>query len=127
MMTNIEIATVRDWHQALNAGNVNGLIALSSEDVEVGDPRGSGRGAQLLRDWFSRAGLRLKPRQMFHRGATVVLLDDHGGSTVVVEQDAVWRAPDTGEVTGRQVLASVFVVHDERVTSVIRYPDLASA
>jgi ketosteroid isomerase-like protein len=116
MMTNAEIATVVAWHQALNAGDVNGLVALSSADVEVGGPRGAGRGVPLLREWCGRAGIRLEPRHMFHRG-----------STVVVEQDAEWRAPDSGDVTGRQVLASVFRVADGRVTSVIRFPDLVSA
>ena len=46
-----EPATVRAWHQALNAGDVDRLVALSSEDVEVGGPRGATRGAQALREW----------------------------------------------------------------------------
>jgi hypothetical protein len=89
---------------------------MSSEDVEVGGPRGATRGAQVLREWFGRAGICLEPRQMFHRE-----------QTVVVEQDAQWHAPGSGEVTGHQVAASVFTVRNEQVTSVVRYPDLASA
>ncbi len=111
-----EAAIVQAWHQALNLGDVDRLVALSSEDVEVGGPRGSGRGAHLLREWFSRAGLRLEPRQVFHRG-----------HSVVVEQNAEWRSPDSDAITGRQVLASAFRVQDERVAMVIRYPDLESA
>jgi ketosteroid isomerase-like protein len=111
-----ELAIVRAWHQALNEGDVDRLVALSSEDVEVGGPRGATRGAQVLREWFGRAAIRLEPRQMFHRQ-----------QTVVVEQDAQWRAPGTGEVTGHQVPASVFIVRNAQVTSVVRYPDLASA
>ena len=42
---------------ALNAGNVERVIALSTADVEVGGPRGAGRGADLLRDWVARAGI----------------------------------------------------------------------
>lgn len=115
-MENSEVGLVRAWHDALNAGDVDRLVALSSDDVEVGGPRGAGRGARLLHDWLGRAGLRLEPGQIFQRGPIVV-----------VEQDAEWRAPDTAEVTGRQRLASVFQVNGGRVTRVIRYPDLASA
>lgn len=111
-----EAATVRDWHEAVNNGNVERLVALSSDDVEVGGPRGTGRGAELLREWFARAGIHLEPRRLFHRG-----------QTVVVEQDAEWGTPDTGEPAERQVVASVFVVRDDRVTSVMRHPDLAAA
>jgi ketosteroid isomerase-like protein len=45
----------------------------------------------------------------------------------VVEQDAEWQSAETDEITGRQILASVFVMRDGRVASVIRYPDLAAA
>src|SRR5438034_11825344 len=115
-MSTTEIATVEAWHQALNAGDVERLIALSTDDIEVGGPRGSGRGTNLLRDWFGRAGIRLQPRRRFQRG-----------ETVVVEQEAGWRSSETGAVTGRQLLASVFVVRGARVAAVIRHTDLASA
>ena len=111
-----QVAIVRAWHEALNAGDVERLIALSSDDVEVGGPRGSGRGAHLLREWFGRAGIRLAPRQIFHRD-----------QTVVVEQDAEWQAPEVVESTGAQVVASVFVVRDGRIASVVRHANLASA
>ncbi len=110
------VAIVRAWHEALNAGDVERLVGLSSDDVEVGGPRGLGRGADLLREWFGRAGLRLAPRRFFHRD-----------QTVVVEQDAEWQASGAGESTGAQVVASVFVVRDGQIASVIRHADLASA
>jgi ketosteroid isomerase-like protein len=99
------------WHEALNAGDLERLVALSTEDVEVGGPRGSGGGAQLLREWFSRAGIRLDPVSIVTRG-----------DIVVVEQDARWSADD-------QVhrLASVFRVRAGAIASVIRYPDLPTA
>jgi hypothetical protein len=112
---NQEVATVRAWHEAVNSGDVERLSALSSDDIEVGGPRGTGRGAQLLREWFARAGIRLEPRQIFQRQ-----------QTMVVEQDAEWRASGTGESSERQVIASVFVVREGHVTSVVRHPDLSS-
>ena len=104
------------WHDALNAGDIERLVALSSEDVEVVGPRGSGTGSQLLREWVNRAGIRLQIRRAFHR-------DD----TVVVEEDAQWRAAETGALSESQVVASVFRVRDGRVISVARYADVAAA
>jgi SnoaL-like domain len=103
------VSTVRAWHEALNAGSVEALIALSSDEIEVGGPRGRGTGpaAQLLREWFERAGIRLVPYQTFHRD-----------STVVVEQGASWRGPDAGITTEPQTVASVFIVKDGRAPAV---------
>lgn len=111
-----DVATVIAWHEALNAGDIDGLLALSSDDIEVGGPRGAGRGAHLLRDWVGRADIRLTPRRVFHRAGTVV-----------VEESARWRSPETEQMTEPQGAASVFRVHDGRVTRVVRYPDVISA
>jgi ketosteroid isomerase-like protein len=112
------VSTVHAWHAALNRGDVDELIALSGDEIEVGGPRGrgTGPGAQLLRDWVGRAGIRLEPHRTFHRD-----------STVVVEQGASWQGPEAGPTTEPQTVASVFIVKDGRVASVVRYPDLASA
>ena len=115
-MTAPEIRVVRDWHEALNAGDVDRLVALSHPDVEVGGPRGTGRGARLLREWVARAGIHIEPRRAFHRA-----------ETVVVEGAARWRDAETGQATGGQTVGSVFVVRDGRVARVVRHPDLASA
>jgi ketosteroid isomerase-like protein len=117
-MTTSAVSTVHAWHEALNTGNVDQLIALSSDVVEVGGPRGrgSGPGAQLLREWFGRAGIRMEPYQIYHRD-----------NTVVVEQGARWQPPEAGITTEPQTVATAFVVKDGRVASIVRYPDLASA
>ncbi|WP_166396960.1 nuclear transport factor 2 family protein [Rubrobacter marinus] len=115
-MTAPEVRVVRDWHEALNAGDADLLVALSHPDVEVGGPRGTGRGAQLLREWVARSGVRIEPRRIFHRAGTVV-----------VEGDASWRDAGTGQTTGEQTVGSVFAFRDGRVTRVVRHPDLASA
>ena len=111
-----EVRVVRAWHEALNTGDVDRLTTLSHPDVEVGGPHGTGRGAQLLREWVDRANVHLNPRCVFHRV-----------DTVVVEQEAKWRSADTGQVTGGQVVASVFVVRDDQIARVVRYPDLTDA
>jgi ketosteroid isomerase-like protein len=116
------VAVVAAWHAALNAGDVERLLALSSDDVEVGGPRGSGRGAQLLREWVARANVRLEPRRFVHRGDTA--------NTVVVEQRAAWQTEAGGaggEPAGAQDAASVFAVEGGRVARVIRYGSMDEA
>jgi ketosteroid isomerase-like protein len=108
-----EIQTVSAWHDALNAGDVESLVALSHPDIKVGGPRGSALGAQILREWVDRADIRLEPGRTFGEAGTVV-----------VEQVAEWQSADPDNI---QPVASVFVVSDGLVTSVVRYPDLASA
>lgn len=115
-MTVPEVRVVAAWHEALNAGDVERLVELSHPDVEVGGPRGTGQGAQLLREWVARAGIHLERQRVFHQG-----------DTVVVEQEAEWRSAETGELSGSQHVASIFVVRDGLVTRVSRYPDLAEA
>jgi ketosteroid isomerase-like protein len=104
-----EIEVVMAWHAALNAGDVEQLVSLSTPDVELGGPRGSGRGADLLSEWVSRAGVR-----------------GDGDGALIVEQAAVWQA-ENGELTQPRTVASLFRVRRGRVASVIRYPDVGSA
>jgi hypothetical protein len=111
-----EIQTVIAWHVALNSGDVERLVALSHPDVEVGGPRGGGHGARILCEWVDRANVRLEPGRTFGEA-----------DTVVVEQEAMWRVAASEEVGGAQTVASVFVVREGLVTSVVRYPDLGSA
>lgn len=112
----LEIKVVQDWHEALNHGDIERLVALSADDVEVGGPRGTSRGAAVLREWFARAGLRLEPRQVFQRE-----------ENVVVEQLAEWRELETNRIVGQQVVATLFVVRDGQIARVIRYEDLEAA
>ena len=110
-----EIATVLAWHAALNAGDVDGLLALSSEDIEVGGPRGASRGGHVLRDWVARAGICMQPGRLYRRD-----------TAVVVAERAQWRS-EGGQLAEPQDAACVFGVHAGLVTSVFRYPDVAAA
>jgi ketosteroid isomerase-like protein len=111
-----EVRIVKDWHEALNSGDPDRLVELSHPDVEVGGPRGSGHGTQLLREWVDRANIRLEPRRFFHRA-----------ETVVVEEEAEWRSAETGVVAGSHNVGSVFEVRDGRVARVMRYEVFAGA
>lgn len=115
-MTAPEVRLVVAWHEALNDGNIDRLVELSHPEIEVGGPRGTGHGVQLLREWVDRAGIQLDPRRIFHQA-----------ETVVVEQEAKWRSTETGQVSGGQILASAFVISEGRISRVTRYPDLACA
>ena len=44
-MTTSEIATVLAWHDALNEGDLDTLIQVSSDDIEFGDDERRGTGA----------------------------------------------------------------------------------
>ena len=114
------LAAARSWQEAMNARDVEGLVALAHHDVEVEGPRGVGRGTDLLRAWMDRqadeAGLHLETRRWFGR-------DD----TVVVDQLAEWREAGTGQVVERQEIGSVLVVRDGRVARFARHPDLGAA
>ena len=99
------------WHEALNAGAIDRLVQLSCEDIEFGGPRGSGRGAQILKEWVGRSGVRLDPTRIIDRG-----------ETVVVEQVATWPADEQAHR-----VASLFRVRGSKISSVIRYPDLPTA
>jgi ketosteroid isomerase-like protein len=114
-MQSPEQATVLAWHDALNSGDVERVVSLATDDVEVGGPKGSGRSADLLRDWVSHAGIRLEPGRLFQQG-----------DVVVVEQRAQWRAAD-GTLGELQPAATVFRLRDGRITSILRYPDLTTA
>ena len=111
-----EVTIVAAWHDALNTGDADRL-ALSSEAIEMGGPRGIAQGAQLLREWVDRAGIRLELLRVFHRDGTVV-----------AEERARWRSAATGQQpTDSQDVASVFVIRDGRVVRVVRYDRLAAA
>ena len=111
-----EVRIVTEWHEALNGGDVDRLLDLSHPDVKVGGPRGVGHGSGLLRDWANRSGIHLAILRVFH-----------AGETVVVEQAATWTAPDSGETTPSQTIATVFVVRGGLVASVVRFDNLADA
>src|SRR3954470_21605756 len=111
MKSPVEIAEA--WQQAANQQDSERLLALSDGNIEIVGPRGSGYGHQLLRDWIARAGLSMTSLRAFV-----------SGSTVVVEQQAVWRSVETGEKLSESVIASQFRVQNNSVDQFARYDNL---
>ena len=111
-----EVETVLAWHEALNAGDAERLASLSYPGVEIGGPRGSASGRQVLKDWVGRANVRLEPLRSFQRDGTVV-----------VGEAATWRDARTGETIGEATVATVFTVEDGLVATVIRHDNLEDA
>ena len=111
-MSTPEVEAVLAWHEVLNAGDAERLATLSHPEVEIGGPRGSARGRQVLKDWVGRANIRLDPLRAFGRG-----------QTVVVEEAATWRDASTGEAT----VATVFVLDGGLVSGIFRHDRLEDA
>ncbi len=110
-MTTSEIATVLAWHDALNASDLETLVALSSDDIDIGDAHGAAQGHQALRRWAASLNAKADLGRMYV----------HDG--VVVVEQKISRTDDPAAVTN----ASAFRVVHDHVTSVFRHEDLASA
>ena len=110
-----QIEVVRAWHDAVNRGDADGLVALSRDDIEIGGPRGTAVGSAVLRDWVGRAGIHLEPRRWFARRGNVV-----------VEQIATWRTAEGG-VTEPATIASSFQVEEGLVSRMVRFESLDDA
>jgi hypothetical protein len=111
-MTTSEIATVLAWHDALTASDIDTLVALSSDDIEVGDAHGAAQGHAALRNWAAARARKVEVGRIFV----------HDG--VVVVEEKIADADDTG---ANVTVASAFRVVHDHVTSVFRHDDLASA
>jgi hypothetical protein len=113
---NSALNIVARWHTALNTGQVDQMVELVHPEVEAGGPRGKTQGAAVVKEWFGRANIRLIPLRYFNRQ-----------NVVVVEEQGEWLSPETGQITGSQVVASVFVVTDGLIASILRYDNLEIA
>ena len=113
-----DVLTVVDaWLAWVNQGDAENAAAVSTEDLQIIGPRGVARGHDDLRQWLQRAGFYARPLRWFVGE----------GGRVVVEQDALWRHPETGAERGRAVVASRFVVTQGRVAVYERHDRLADA
>lgn len=107
-----EIATVLAWHDALNDSDIETLLALSSDDIELGGSEGAAQGLTALREWATSAAPTLVAGRMFM----------HDG-VVVVEEQATW-ASKPGE---SRTVGTAFRVVNDQVTAVFRHDTLEAA
>jgi SnoaL-like domain len=110
------LAVIEAWHAAVNAGDGPAAGALCTDHVQVGGPRGSGRGRDLLVGWVEPARVRLQARRWFC-----------GAGGAVVEQDAHWGDGATGQPTEPVRVATAFTVEGDRISGVLRHTELADA
>lgn len=114
-MSTSEIATVLAWHDALNSGDLDTLLSLSSDDVEIGDAHGAAQGHAALRQWA--------------RGYS----DEDAEGTIEVGRiyyhDGVVVVEETLTTPGGEVrsAASAFRVVHDHVTAAFRHDDLTAA
>jgi hypothetical protein len=109
-MTTSEMATVLAWHDALNASDIDTLLALSSDDIEVGDAHGAAQGQAALREWASAHPPHAEVGRIFVHDGVVVVEQNIGGP---------------GE--SASTIASAFRVVHDHVTSVFRHDSLEAA
>jgi len=107
---------VHAWLAAVNAGDADAALALTSPDVTIVGPRGTARGHEVLRAWLGHAGATFETRATFARGAAVV-----------VAQRGVWRDAATGGIEGEMDVATRFRVDGGLVAEIERYDELAAA
>ena len=110
------LALVQAWQDAVNHKDVHRLLELSTPDIEVVGPRGSGYGNQLLLDWLKRAGLHLTTLRAFAHN-----------NVVVVSQHGVWHNIGSGEVVSEADIASRFRIEGDRIAQFARYDTLDTA
>ena len=111
-MSTSEIATVLAWHDALSSADLDTLLALSSDDIEIGDAHGAAQGHGALREWAQRNDSAIEVGEIYYRDGVVV-----------VEE----RITPRGEPGPVRTAASAFRVVHDHVTAVFRHDDLAAA
>jgi len=70
----------------------------------------------VLKDWVGRANVHLEPLRSFH-----------SGRTVVVEEVATWRDPETGNTSEEATVATVFKLERGLVAGIFRHDNLEDA
>ncbi|MBA3368620.1 MAG: nuclear transport factor 2 family protein [Geodermatophilaceae bacterium] len=105
------------WHDAVRDRDLEAVAGLVHSDVEVGGPKGSGHGVDLIREWVQTSGIGLEIESFLQRGLTFV-----------VGQEATWPDPDAaGGRTQPVAVASVFVVQGARISKILRFDEAEAA
>jgi hypothetical protein len=108
--------TVMTFHDHFNAGRIDDVLAMATDDVAVGGARGRGEGRELLNEWIGRKTTTLTPQRWFGR-------DD----LVVVEELVEWRTRRDDTVTDSTVWGIAFRVENGKIAGISRYANLGEA
>lgn len=108
--------TVLTFHDHFNAGRVDDVLAMATEDISVGGARGRGEGTALLDEWVRRKTTTLTPQRWFGR-------DD----LVVIEELVEWRTRGDGTVTDNTRWGIAFTVRDDKIARIARFADIGEA
>ena len=107
---------VQTFHDHFNAGRVDDVLALATEDVTIGGARGRGEGRHLLDEWVRRKTTTLTPQRWFVK-------DD----VVVIEELVEWRSRKSGDVTDSTRWGMAYTVRDGQIAAIGRYADIGEA
>jgi hypothetical protein len=107
--------TVLTFHDHFNAGRVDEVLAMATEDITVGG-RGGSNGRQLLNEWIGRKTTTLTPQRWFEK-------DD----LVVIEELVEWRTRNGDRVTDSTLWGMAFNVEDGKIARIVRYADIGEA
>lgn len=107
---------VQTFHEHFNAGRVDDVLVMTTEDITVGGARGRGNGRQLLDEWIGRKTTTLTPQRWFEK-------DD----LVVVEELVEWRTRGDGTVTDSTVWGLAFTIENGAIARIARYADIGEA
>ncbi len=116
MTSSNPIDIVKAFHAHLANGDTDAVVALADDAVEVGGPRGTGSGVDLLREWVGRANVTMTPKRWFAKD-----------ELVIVEQDAIWLDRNNGEEIGRQEVITTFRIENNKLAGIYRHDDLAAS
>lgn len=108
--------TVLAFHAHFNAGRVDDVLALASDEIAVGGARGKGAGKPFLEEWVRRATTTMTPQRWFQHD-----------NVVVVEEFIEWRSRQTGRVTDSTLWGLAFTVGNGKITALARYADIGEA
>lgn len=108
--------TVQTFHDHFNAGRVDDVLAMATDDVTIGGARGRGQGRELLDEWVRRKMTTLTPQRWFIKG-----------DLVVIEELVEWRRRESGDVTDSTRWGMAFTVQDGKIAAIGRYADVGEA
>ncbi len=117
-MSTSQYATVLAWQYALNAGDTDTLVKLSSDGIEISSADGGGQGLVALLDWAAESNTTVTLEDAYVSGAIVVTTGEAAGSLAATSGGA--------SAEGRR-LAMAFRVDNDRIVSVFIHPDLNTA